>query len=304
MRTSPQIVLSVCDARLAYGRTQALDGVSLDLWAGQIVGLLGPNGAGKTSLLQCLSGLRKLDSGRIESHLEGSPQEMIGVVPQEIALYEDLTVQQNIDVFARFHGIQSSSIPSLVRQTLLWAGLEDKRRCLVGTLSGGMQRRLNIACGVLHEPPILLLDEPTVGVDPQSRERIYDMLQSLLEAGTAVLLTTHHLEEAQDRCDRIAIIDQGRIVESGTFDELLSRTIGTAQQVRVQFKDPQKRVPPPLQLAASHLEANCEMQDVRRQLPRLLSSLRNAGLPVQNLSLRSPSLQHMFLHLTGKELRE
>lgn len=304
MQTAASIALSVRDARLAYGQVQALAGVSLDLLPGQIVGLLGPNGAGKTSLLQCLAGRRRLDSGQIECHLPGEYRDLIGVVPQEIALYQDLTVEQNLQVFARFHGLRQASIRQVIGESMEWARLEDKSRSLVATLSGGMQRRLNIACGVLHNPAILLLDEPTVGVDPQSRERIYEMVTSLLEEGTAVLLTTHHLEEAQDRCHQIAIIDQGKIVECGSFDELLERTIGTAQRVHVRFSSPQSRVPPPLKLSPSHVEASCEIQDIRRQLPRLLSSMRNAGIPLQNLSLRGPTLQHMFLHLTGKELRE
>ena len=304
MQSTPSIALSVRQAKLAYGATQALDGVSLDLWAGQILGLLGPNGAGKTSLLQSLAGRKKLNSGEILCHLDGDYRDLVGVVPQEIALYQDLTVRQNLDVFARFHGIAAAEVAQVAAQSMQWAGLEEKANSVVQTLSGGMQRRLNIACGVLHHPRILLLDEPTVGVDPQSRERIYEMLQSLLDQGTAVLLATHHLEEAQDRCQRIAIIDQGRIVETGTLSELLHRTIGNAQVVQVQFSSPQARVPAPLRLASSQIEARCELDDVRRQLPRLLNSLRAARIPLQNLNLRGPSLQHMFLHLTGKELRE
>lgn len=303
--TNPsQTFLSVDEAKLAYGKTQALSGVSLQLFAGEILGLLGPNGAGKTSLLQCIAGRLKVDSGRIKWHVLGDHSDLIGVVPQDIALYQDLTVVQNIDAFARFHGLPRHATSQVREESLVWAGLEEKRRSLVRTLSGGMQRRLNIACSVLHQPKVLLLDEPTVGVDPQSRERIYDMLNALLGAGTAILLTTHHLEEAQDRCDRIAIIDQGKIIDTGTFDELLSRTIGTAQHVRVQFSTPQIRVPRPLRLTNDRLAASCEMQDVSQQLPPLLAEIQAARLPMEDLSLRSPTLQHMFLHLTGKELRE
>lgn len=304
MATQDQAVLTVEDASIAYGSVQALDGVSITLRAGEILGFLGPNGAGKTSLIQSLAGRRTLDSGLIRCHLPGVYEDLIGVVPQEIAVYQDLTVLQNLNVFASFQGIPQSHLRAVVDEALQWAHLNEKRKTLAKSLSGGMQRRLNIACSVLHRPKILLLDEPTVGVDPQSRERIYEMLQSLLEDGTSILLTTHHLEEAQDRCDRIAIIDQGKIVDCGTFEDLLTRTIGTAQLVRVSFTSPQQRVPAPLRLTTSRMEATCEIQDVSRQLPVLLSRVRAASLPMENLSLRSPTLQHMFLHLTGKELRE
>lgn len=296
--------ITVIDARLSYGRFQALCGVSLQMRTGEILGLLGPNGAGKTSMLQCLAGRLQLNSGEIQCHLRGNYRDIIGVVPQEIAVYRDLTVLQNLQVFARFQGIAPRQIAAICEHSLHWSGLQDKARALVRTLSGGMQRRLNIACSVLHEPKILFLDEPTVGVDPQIRERIYEMLDSLMHQGTAMLLTTHHLEEAQDRCDRIAIMDQGRIVQAGTFEELLSKTIGTAQRVCVEFATPQRQVPAPLCLSESRREASCQLQDVGRQLPRLLTAIRSARLPMEKLSLRSPSLQHMFLHLTGKELRE
>lgn len=299
-----QAALTVKEAELSYGKTRALNGVSLEMFSGQILGLLGPNGAGKTSLLRCLSGRRAFDQGEIHCHLQGSYRDLVGVVPQDIALYRDLTVKQNLSVFARFLGINSDRIAEMTEESLSWAHLREKKDALVRTLSGGMQRRLNIACSVLHHPKILLLDEPTVGVDPQSRERIYDMLSSLLGQGTAILLTTHHLEEAQDRCDRIAIIDQGKIIDTGTFEELLGRTIGTAQHVRVQFTSPQNRVPLPLRLTEDRMEATCKIEDLGNQLPGLLSRIKSSRLPLENLTLRSPTLQHMFLHLTGKELRE
>lgn len=298
------VVLKVSDARLAYGRAHALNGVNLEMFAGEILGLLGPNGAGKTSLIRCLSGRQKFDSGTTQCTLPGHYQEHIGIVPQEIALYQDLTVNQNLAVFGRLHDITGRQLRELRMQTLRWAGLEDKARVLVRKLSGGMQRRLNIACSVLHEPRILFLDEPTVGVDPQSRERIYHMLETLLDIGTAILLTTHHLEEAEDRCDRIAIIDQGKILDTGTLEELMERSIGTEQQLRVQFSQPVLSVPRPLFLTEDRHEAICSIENASRDLPVVLQEIQAARLPMENMSLHSPTLQHMFLHLTGKELRE
>ena len=299
-----ELALSVEDARLSYGKFDALQGVSFDLFCGEILGLLGPNGAGKTSLIQCLAGRRRLHSGTVNCLLDGKLEDLIGIVPQEIALYQDLTVHQNVEVFGKLQGVPSELLAEVRDETLRWARLKQKSSSLVKTLSGGMQRRLNIACSVLHQPKILMLDEPTVGVDPQSRESIYEMLESLLESGAAILLTTHHLEEAQDRCDRIAIIDEGHIVETGTFSDLLSRTIGTAQQVTIRFTRVQQSVPKPLVLDEEGVTARCEIQDVTAELPELLFKIHEANLPVEDLNLQSPTLQHMFLHLTGKELRE
>ena len=172
------------------------------------------------------------------------------------------------------------------------------------TFSGGMQRRLNIACSVLHRPQILLLDEPTVGVDPQSRERIYGMLDELREQGTAILLTTHQLDEAQFRCDRIAIIDQGQIIRSGTLDELVAATVGAGQRLRVRFHSAPQQVPPPLVLAHEGTVGSCVISHVASQLPRILADLQATGQPFDHVVLQPPTLQDVFLHLTGKELRE
>ena len=185
-----------------------------------------------------------------------------------------------------------------------WAALESKANALAQTLSGGMQRRLNIACSVLHKPSVLLLDEPTVGVDPQSRERIYDMVEELLALHTAVLLTTHQLSEAETRCDRIAIMDSGSIIAAGPLADLLESTIGTAQQLSLRFARVQQRVPAPLKLDASGLSAVAFIDGRTPQLTQLLHQLSCNNITIEHLVLREPTLEHMFLHLTGKELRE
>ncbi|MEO8270644.1 MAG: ABC transporter ATP-binding protein [Aureliella sp.] len=299
-----QASLSVDDAHFAFGDLQALAGMSLQLFPGELLGLLGPNGAGKTTLINCITGRRRLDRGRIHVHLPGRLEDCLGIVPQELAIYSDLTVGQNLAIFGKLQGLSSLLLAERIHDALAWANLEDRKGATAGSLSGGMQRRLNIACSVLHRPQILLLDEPTVGVDPQSRECIYGMLDSLLTQGTAILLTTHHLDEAQTRCDRIAICDQGRMLNSGTFEELLSRTIGTSQQLSIQFSDEVERVPAPLRLSESKREAHGLIDDTVRQLPELLLALRCSDTAIERLTLREPTLQHLFLHLTGKELRE
>jgi ABC-2 type transport system ATP-binding protein len=297
-------LIQIEDARLSYGTVHALNGLSLELNQGELLGLLGPNGAGKTTLINCIAARQRLDGGRIRGFTPRELPAILGIVPQEIALYPDLTVLQNLSTFGRLHGLTGRTLRQRILEALAWAKLEPRSQSLVQTLSGGMQRRLNIACSVLHHPQVLLLDEPTVGIDPQSRERIYEMLDSLLELGTAILLTTHQLDEAQNRCDRIAIIDQGRIIEAGTFQELLDRTISSSQQLHLRFAQPQTQVPAPLQLAESGLEANGLLSGGNNQLPNLLTQFIAANIAIEKLVLREPTLEHLFLHLTGRELRE
>lgn len=296
-------VLTVADASLSYGKLRALDGVSFDLCEGELLGLLGPNGAGKSSLIRCIAGRQKLDGGIITTEA-GERESTVGVVPQEIAVYQDLTVRQNLSLFGQLHRVAPEHLRDRVDAALEWADLHNKHRTLARKLSGGMQRRLNIACSVLHQPAILLLDEPTVGVDPQSRERIYDMIQSLLEDGTSVLLTTHHLDEAQNRCDRIAIIDHGKIIDSGTFDELVARTTGKAQQISVRFTIPPFVMPRPLMVDAATGEAHGRLNDIGAELPLLLQKLNAGNAHIESVTLRGPTLQSVFLQLTGRELRE
>src|SRR5512140_3722333 len=230
-------VLKVQDAKKRFGATQALDGLSLELREGELLGLLGPNGAGKTTLVRALAGRVRLDGGAIElfgRRLSGSEvRDGLGVVPQEIALYPLLTARENLEAFGSFNGLRGAALRDRVAWALDWTGLTERAREPVRRFSGGMKRRLNIACGVLHEPRVILLDEPTVGVDPQSRERIYEMLDRLRAAGSSLLLTTHQLDEAEARCDRIVIQDHGRVVASGTLSELVEHTVGTRRQVSV-----------------------------------------------------------------------
>jgi len=298
-----QPVIRIDDAHHAYGDLRALNGLTFDLFPGELLGLLGPNGAGKTTIINCIAGRQKLSRGRIQIASEGRLCDQLGIVPQEVAVYQDLTILQNLTAFGRLHGVHAVELKQRVAQALSWAALESRRHALVNTLSGGMQRRLNIACSVLHQPKILLLDEPTVGIDPQSRERIYTMLDSLLEIGTAILLTTHQLDEAQSCCDRMAIIDGGQIIASGTFEELLGRTIGTSQQLNLKFTEQQRQVPSPLSLSEDGLEAAGYI-DGSSQLPRLLNHFNMNRVSITTITMREPTLQQLFLHLTGKELRE
>lgn len=306
--------LQITDLRKSFGSLVAIDGVSLSLGKGERLALLGPNGAGKTTLIRCLSGRTRPDSGVIQ--IDGQPiaedgaRDTLGIVPQEIAIYGDLTTRENLTAFGRFHGLRAGELKSRVQWALEWTGLADRARHLVGKFSGGMKRRVNLACGVLHSPRVLLLDEPTVGVDPQSRERIFVMLDELSQQGTSILLTTHHLDEAQSQCDRIVIVDRGKIVANGSIAELVDSTVGRSRLVTVAIDRPLLR---PIQASQldGELHGQCgdesvsaRIDDVATQLPILLTTLRDAGYGISDVEVHAPSLHHVFLHLTGRELRD
>ncbi len=306
-------VLSVSGARKSFGDTQALDGAELELHRGEWLALLGPNGAGKTTLVRALAGRVQLDAGelRLLGHrLDGGlgdaeVRSRLGIVPQEIALYPLLTATENLRAWGSLHGVPGSELGERVSWALEWIGLEDRAKEPVKQFSGGMKRRLNIGCGVLHRPEVVLLDEPTVGVDPQSRERIWEMLEQIRREGASLLLTTHQLDEAQQICDRIVIIDHGRAVASGTFDELLSQTLGSRRRVTFSLADePPGGLSPERWTTADHGSLTCSVADLASELPARLAELSAAGAKVTDLQIEAPSLQAVFIHLTGRELRE
>ena len=302
-------VLTVQGARKRFGEVTALDGASFSLRQGELLALLGPNGAGKTTLIRAISGRVQLDAGEVRlfgAPLTGrkTPPEL-GIVPQELAIYPSLTARENLDAFARLQGLTGGDADAQVKWALKVTALDDRASEPVKAFSGGMKRRLNIACGVIHRPRVVLLDEPTVGVDPQSRERIYDMLSELTQAGVSLLLTTHHLEEAEARCSRTVIIDHGKVIAAGTLPELVDQTVGRHRIVTL-------RVDSALPAALSGVETSAEdprllrarVTNVARELPALLTSVAGQGREVEDVDVRGPSLQAVFIHLTGRELRE
>jgi ABC-2 type transport system ATP-binding protein len=301
--------LEIRDARKSFGATRALDGMSLALGEGEMLGLLGPNGAGKTTLIRAISGRVRLDGGTVSLFgrvLEpGTARPDLGVAPQENALYPLLNARENLETFGRMNGLEGKRLHERASWALEWTGLAERASAVVKEYSGGMKRRLNLACGVLHEPRLVLLDEPTVGVDPQSREKIYDMLGGLRAGGAALLLTTHYLEEAEARCERIAIVDHGRTIAAGTLPELVVRAGLGGRRVRFTLERASSGAPPAgfaSENGGSVLTA--DIRDVSGELPGLLARLHAAGLGVRDLEVRGASLQAAFLALTGKELRE
>ncbi|TAK15825.1 MAG: ABC transporter ATP-binding protein [Acidobacteria bacterium] len=302
--------LEVAGAAKSFGETKALAGASFAVRQGELVGLLGPNGAGKTTMIKAIAGRVELDAGSISlfgrevKRKDKRPD--LGVVPQELAVYKLLTARENLEAFGALYGVSGPALKERVNWALEWSGLADRAKEPVKKFSGGMQRRLNIACSLIHKPRILLLDEPTVGVDPQSRERIYDMLAVLKREGVSVVLTTHHLEEAERRCERVVIIDHGRIVASGTTAELVTQALGATRVLAVHLAEPHAEN---AELAdgwtsdESRSTLRVTVKDLVVDVPRRLAEAAGLGA-VREMNVTGASLQDVFIALTGRELRE
>jgi ABC-2 type transport system ATP-binding protein len=308
------VALSVDRLAKRYGATEAVVELSFDIFEGEVFGLLGPNGAGKTTTISMLATERQPSAG--DATLFGHSickepkaiRRMIGVAPQEIALYPMLTAAENLRFFGRVHGIQRRALECRIADLLGLVGLEAHRNDFVKTFSGGMQRRLNLAVGLVHEPRLILLDEPTAGVDPQSREHIFEIIRRLRHTGSAILYTTHYMEEAEKLCDRLAIMDQGNIVAIGTLSNLMAAA-NCAETIEISGIGPEADL--------TGLRSRAGVLRVERSDGLLRLYVKNAARliePLQHIIGRSmkpvhlkispPSLESLFLQLTGKELRD
>ncbi|GIU92802.1 MAG: putative ABC transporter ATP-binding protein YfiL [Acidimicrobiia bacterium] len=300
----------------SYGDLVAVDGVDLVVAAGETYGLLGPNGAGKTTTISMIAGLLEPDAGEVvvdgRQITARSPKgkEAIGLVPQELAIYPDLTAAENLAFFGRLYGLGGRELAARVDQVLEVVGLADRRDDLTKEFSGGMKRRLNIGLGLLHSPKLLILDEPTVGVDPQSRNAILESVEALATGGIAVLYTTHYMEEAERLCDRVGIIDAGRIVAEGTRRELVS-LVGQRDRVTIGGSgDPMATVaavgsvPGVVEVTSSDHTIEALVEGASRLLPEILAKATAAGWNVTSVQVVEPNLEAVFLHLTGKALRD
>jgi ABC-2 type transport system ATP-binding protein len=314
-------MLVVEDLVKQYGDITAADGIGFRAEAGQVFGLLGPNGAGKSTTINCISGLLTPTSGSIsvDGHDTRSQARAarlaLGIVPQELALYDDLPAIDNLRFWGRAYGLTGSALESRVTEVLATIGLGDRSGDLPKTFSGGMKRRLNFGCGVVHRPRLLLLDEPTVGVDPQSRKRLFELVEAERENGACVLYTTHYMEEAERLCDSLAIIDHGKLIAQGTLDELRAQ-LGARDVLQLSGSFPVEGVSRAMSALAGGEIPDLEVLSLEpeqlsltltggsRHLPAIFEAAAGAGGQITETSLRSPNLETLFLLLTGKELRE
>jgi ABC-2 type transport system ATP-binding protein len=299
-----------------FGDVRAVNGVSFTVNRGEIFSLLGPNGAGKSTTISMLACLLRPDEGdaRVMGHsVREDPagvKNAIGVVPQEIALYEDLTAKENLDFWGRMYGLRGPLLEERVRTVLDLIGLADRQDGRVGEFSGGMKRRINLGIALLHRPDVIIMDEPTVGIDPQSRRHILDGVKAFNADGMTVLYTTHYMEEAQELSDHIAIMDQGEIIAAGTHEELV-RIVGERDRVEVHLSES----PPELIEAWRAMPAVDSVQphdgavtllvaDSNPLLPDLFATAANRGVHITSVEIQEPNLEAVFLHLTGKALRD
>jgi ABC-2 type transport system ATP-binding protein len=304
------------DLRKAFGSIPAVDGVTFSVGRGEIFSLLGPNGAGKTTTISMLSGLLRPDSG--EGFLMGNSirrqaaqaRAVLGVVPQDIALYMDLSARENLSFWGKMYNLRGKALSRRVDEVLEVIGLADRQKERVGTFSGGMKRRVNIGVALLHKPPVVIMDEPTVGIDPQSRRHILDAVKELRGRGMTVLYTTHYMEEAEELSDRVAVMDKGRIIACGTNAELI-RMVGRDTRIELALNAESGRV---LDLwrslegirgvTAEDGHITILAADSNRVLPRLFESAAARGVRITSLEIREPNLEAVFLHLTGRALRD
>jgi len=301
-----------------YDGLTAVDGVSFTIDEGQIFGFLGPNGAGKSTTISMLSTYLPPTSG--DAVIDGlsvtreaqKVRNIIGVVPQDIALYPTLTAIQNLRFYGRMYDMGGDSLDRRCQELLELVELWDRRDSRVDQFSGGMKRRINMAAGLLHHPRFLLLDEPTVGVDPQSREHIFETIFKIRDSGTTILYTSHYMEEVELLCDYIAIMDRGKLVASGTLKELLS-VLGEGGVIELEVTPPGCSAKLEAEIISQHGVTSVKHQDGKlvivsdnsaRSLPPVLKVLEETDCTVVHLEIFSPNLEKLFIHLTGKELRE
>lgn len=309
-------MIRVDGLRKQYGDFVAVDDVSFEAESGKIFGLLGPNGAGKSTTIGCISGLLEPTAGHVSvlGHdvVNDGPasRKHLGVVPQELAIYEDLSATENLLYWGSAYGLRGQKLKENVNNTLSAVGLLDRSKEPSKNFSGGMKRRLNFGCGIVHEPQVLLLDEPTVGVDPQSRERLLDLVREQVDRGICVLYTTHYMEEAESLCDELAIIDHGKVIAAGTLKELRNM-LGERDILRFTgiFADEGIRESIRSFDSAEVLfidESNLQLSvpNASQNLSKVIERLTSAGAEIRETTLSQPNLESLFLQLTGKELRD
>jgi ABC-2 type transport system ATP-binding protein len=309
-------ILIAQDLHKAYGDVKAVDGISLQVARGEVFGLLGPNGAGKTTTISMLTGLFPPDSGSVtvdgldlKTHTN-KVKAKLGLVPQELALYPTLSARQNLNFFGRIYGLKGKELRGRVDEVLHMIGLTERADDAIEDYSGGMKRRVNIGAGLLHKPEVLFLDEPTVGVDPQSRNAIFESVEALNRAGMSVIYTTHYMEEAQRLCHRVAIVDEGEIIALDTPTALIRSLgggvvlLGLEESAAEDIVDRVAQLPAVKTATRTDGQLKIETRRLQEGLMGTLDITNQLDVRITSLEILEPNLESVFLNLTGKKLRE
>lgn len=300
----------------SYGSKLSVDHLQLDIEEGDIFGLLGPNGAGKSTAIKMMCGLLKIDSGEVTVcgiSVATNPLEVkknIGLVPQDLAIYENLSAKENVTFFAKLHGLRGRLLSERVEEALSFVGLQDRQQERPQTFSGGMKRRLNIACAIMHRPKLIIMDEPTVGIDPQSRNHILDAVKQLNRMGSTIIYTSHYMEEVESLCSRVGIIDHGRLIACGTTEEL-RKQVSQEEKLTVEVVQLKQSAVEELRMHARIKkvlvnENTIEMylESVQPILQDILFILSKHQVAIHSLTRVEPDLETLFLSLTGRTLRD
>ena len=308
--------IEVNNLKKSFGELQAVQDATFHAESGEVLGLLGPNGAGKSTTISMLAGLLVPSGG--EAFIRGhsvtreaeAAKACLGVVPQDIALYPDLSARENLVFWGKMYGLRGTELKARVDEVLNIIGLADRQKDHVGKFSGGMKRRVNIGAALLHKPEVVIMDEPTVGIDPQSRRHILDNVKDLNQKGMTVLYTTHYMEEAAELSHHIAIMDQGRVIAYGTHDELI-RLVGEQTRIDLSLNTEAEKIISAWRktegvsrIDSTDSKVTALVDDSNRVLPRLFDAAAQAGVRITSVDIQEPNLEMVFLHLTGRALRD
>lgn len=310
------MLLEVKNMIKRYDHALALDHISFEVNEGELFGLLGPNGAGKTTMMSVLSGLIRPDDGEIyfagqkKSTVDSLMKSQIGVVPQEIALFEDLSAEENLDYFGRLYGLRGKGLKENIHRALDFTGLSDRRKDYPKGFSGGMKRRLNIACAIVHQPRLILMDEPTVGIDPQSRNHILESIKALNREGVTIIYTSHYMEEVEQLCNRLAIVDHGRVIAQGTQEEM-TKLVAATDKVTMQLDSVSYTLSEAFRRLGYVEEYNSEGNTItllcskgQYHVHELIRAIEEAQSELISFTVEKPTLESVFLTLTGRSLRD
>jgi len=307
-------MIKITNLSKSFGNLQAVKNISFNIKKGEIFGLLGPNGAGKSTTINMLSSILQYDSGTISlngidlSNNTNSCKQLIGIVPQEISLYDEFSAYDNLLFFGKLYSVNTKVLKNRIYDILKLIGLEDRKDDLIKNYSGGMKRRINIAASLLHQPEILLMDEPTVGVDPQSRNRIFEIIEKLNQQGMTIIYTTHYMEEVERLCNRIAIMDHGKIIAQGTLNELQKES-NTKEIIQITFdlintnqkQLLEKQLKLPVKQDNNRINITC---NINNDLSKIIEICSKNNLKISDIKLQKANLEAVFLKLTGKSLRD